>query len=327
MTAAIASRMTNHRFAFLIVLVTACGTDAEPGPDAGVRPPPIEPAGKFAVRSTITLATPPAAVTDVLAELATATDGPDDPSRYLIDLVTERIPDGYIKTFALEAAPFLAAYVNARISSAAPRFVPGVRALVDGLGRTARRIVTIEHLQIDAAGRVDRTIAGLRFDAIDVYFADVGLDDVTVTTNAIVAGDGLVIAAHTAGVAYGPLIRLGLDRAVIPAVVPGAHDLAGALHGLVDCPRLGALIAEAVGIGPARLYADACTVGLTRAAARIYDQLPALDALPIALEVTGAARAIDRDRNGTMDSFTDGRWVGTFDRAPLGAAIFEGTAR
>lgn len=327
MAAAIASAMPNHRLAFLIVLVTACGTDAEPAPDAGLPPVPIDPAGRFAVRSSITLASPPAAVTEVLAELATATDGPDDPSRYLIDLVIDRIPDGYIKTFAIEAAPFVAAYVNARISSAAPRFVPGVRALVDGLGRTARRIVTIERVEIDGAGRVDRTIEGLRFDAVDVYFADVGLDDVTVTTNVVVAGEGLVIAAHSAGVAYGPLLRLGLDRSVIPAVVPGARDLAGALHGLVDCTRLGELIAEAVGLGPARLYGDACTVGLTSAAARIYDALPALDALPIALEVTGAARAIDRDGNGTMDSFADGRWVGTFDRAPLGAAIFEGTAR
>ena len=327
MSAALAPGMLNHCLAFLIVVVTACGTDAEPAPDAGVRPVPIEPAGRFAVRSSITLATPPAAVSEVLAELATATDGPDDPSRYLIDLVIARIPDGYIKTFASEAAPFLAAYVNARISSTAPRFVPGVRALVDGLGRTARRIVTLEQVEIDRLGRVYRTIEGLRFDTTDVYFADVGLADVTVTTSAIVAGEGLVIAAHTAGVAYGPLIRLGLDREVIPAVVPGARDLATVLYVLVDCTRLGALIAEAVGLGPARLYADACTVGLTSAAARIYDGLPALDGLPIALEVTGAARAVDRDGNGTMDSFVDGRWVGTFDRVPLGAATFEGTAR
>lgn len=319
--------MRNHCLAFLIVFVAACGSDAEPTPDASVLAVPIDPAGRFAVRSSITLAAPPAAVTDVLAELTTATDGPDDPSRYLINLVIDRLPAGYIKTFAVEAAPFLAAYVTARISSAAPRFVPGVRALVDGLGRTARRIDTLEHVEIDPSGRVYRTIQGLRFEGTDVYFADVGLADVTVTTTALVAGEGLVIAAHTAGVAYGPLLRLGLDRAVIPAVVPGARDLAGALHGLVDCTRLGALLAEAVGLGPARLYADACTVGLTRVAARIYDQLPALDAAPISLEVTGAARAIDHDGNGTMDAFADGRWVGTFDRAPLGAAIFEGTAR
>ncbi|MBA3454566.1 MAG: hypothetical protein H0T42_15865, partial [Deltaproteobacteria bacterium] len=119
---------------------------------------------------------------------------------------------------------------------------------------------------------------------------------------------------------------LGLDRAVIPGVVPGARDLGDALTSLVDCTRLGALIAEAVGLGPARLYEDACTVGLTAAAAGIYDRLPALSGMPIALELAGAARAIDRDGNGTMDAFVGGRWVGTFDRAPLGATSFDGTA-
>ncbi|MBA3454827.1 MAG: hypothetical protein H0T42_17195, partial [Deltaproteobacteria bacterium] len=200
--------MPNHRLAFLFVLVTACGTDADPPPDAGAKPVPIDPTGRYAVRSSITLSSPPAAVSEVLAELAMATDGPDDPSRYLIDLVIDRIPDGTIKAFATELSPFIAAYVNARITTTAPRFVPGIRALVDGLGGIARHLVTIEHVEIAADGRVDRTIEGLQFDAVDVYFADVGLDDVTVTTSALVAGDGLVIAAHTAGVAYGALVRL-----------------------------------------------------------------------------------------------------------------------
>jgi len=328
MAGAVALRMPNHRLALLLVLFSACaGSDDEPSIDAGVQPLPIDPAGRFAVRSSIALAAPPPAITAVLAELETATDGPDDPSRYLIDIVIDRLPDGGIKDFAAELGPFIAAYVNARISTAAPRFVPGVRALVDGLGGIARRISTIERIEIEAGGRAYRTIEGLRFDAVEVYFADVGESDVTVTTNALIAGEGLVIAAHSAGIAYGPLVRLGLDRAVVPSVMPGARDLAMALHGLVDCERLGALIAEAVGLGPAALYADACTVGLTMAAARIYGRLPALDAMPIALEVAGAARALDRDGDGTMDGFTDGRWVGTFGGVAVGASIFEGTGR
>lgn len=328
MAAAIPPRMPNHRLAFLIVLFTACaGSDDEPSIDAGVQPLPIDPAGRFSVRSSFALAAPPPAVTAVLAELEAATDGPDDPSRYLIDLVIDRLPDGRIKDFAAELGPFVAAYVNARISTAAPRFVPGVRAMIDGLNGVARRISTIERIEIEAGGRAYRTIAGLRFDAVEVYFADVGESDITVTTNAIIAGEALVIAAHTAGIAYGPLVRLGLDRSVIPSVMPGARDLAMALHGLVDCDRLGSLIAEAVGLGPAGLYANACTVGLTMTAARIYGRLPALDAMPIALQVAGAARALDRDGDGTMDRFTDGRWIGTFGGVAIGATIFEGTGR
>ncbi len=320
--------MLNHRLALLVVLFTACaGADTEPASDAGATPVPIDPAGRFSVRSSIALAAPPVAMTGVLAELEAATDGPDDPSRYLIDLVIERLPDGHIKTFATQLAPYVAAYVNAQIGAAAPRFVPGVRVLVDGLARTAQQIATIERLEIESGGRAFRTIEGLRFDTVAVYLADVGLADVTVMTNVAVAGEGLVIASHTAGIAYGPLVRLGLDRGIVGTVVPGARDLAGALRGLVDCDRLGALIAEAIGLGTAGLYASACTVGLTNVAARIYDRLPAETAMPLALEVAGTARAIDHEGDGTLDAIVDGRWIGTFDRAPIGAAIFDGTGR
>jgi len=279
------------------------------------------------VRSSIPLAAPPVAMTDVLLELATATDGPDDPSRYLIDLVIDRLPEGYTKTFAAQIAPYVAAYVNLRIASAAPRFVPGTRTLVDGLERIAQRIATIEHVEIDRSGTLTRTIEGLRFDAVDVYFADVGLADVTATARVTVAGEGLVIAAHRASIAYGELVRLGFDRAVIPSVVHGARDLAAALRGLVDCERLGALIAEAVGLGAPGLYAGACEVGLTTVAARIYARMPPLDAAPLLLEVAGTARAVDREGNGTMDAMVEGRWLGTFDGVAVGAAVFDGASR
>jgi len=320
--------MSNHRVAFLILMFSACaGADPEAAIDASRLPVPIDPAGRFAVRSSITLAAPPVAAMDVLAELEAATDGPDDPSRYLIELVVARLPDGHVKTLATQLAPFVAAYLTERFASAAPRFVPGVRALVDGLARIAGRITTLERLEIEAGGRASRTIEGLRFDAVDVHFADVGLADVTVATSVTVAGEGLVIAQHAAGVAYGPLVRLGLDRAVVGSVVPEARDLAEALRGLVDCERLGALISEAIGLGAPALYAGACAVGLTSTAARVYAHLPAEGAPPLALEVAGTARAVDREGDGTLDAIEDGRWIGTFDRAPLGAARFEGTAR
>jgi hypothetical protein len=320
--------MPNHLLALLALLFAACsGDDSAPTQDARPAPVPIDPAGQFAVRSSIALAMPPAAVSDVLGDLANATDGPDDPSRYLIELVIDRLPEGHVKTLATGLAPYVAAYVTDRIASAAPRFVPGVRLLVEGLARTAQRISTIEHVEIAPGGTMTRSIEGLRFDTVDVYLADVGLPDVTVSTTVHVAGEGVVIAAHTAGIAYGPLVRLGLDRAIVPSIVAGAHDLAGALRGLVDCDRLGALIADAVGIGPEALYANACAVGLTNAAARIYARLPAPEAPPIALSVAGTARAIDLEGDGTMDAIENGKWIGTFDGVAIGASIFDGTGR
>ncbi len=323
--------MPNHRlagFSVLLLSFVACSdSEVDSAPDAAAVPVPIDPAGSFALRSSIALAALPTAMTQVLGDLTAATDGPDDPSRYLIDLVIDRLPDGQIKTFATSLAPYVASYVTLRIASAAPCFSPGVRMLVDGLARTAQRIATIEHIEIDRAGRMERTIEGLRFDTVDVHLADVGLPDVTVSTNVHVAGEGIVIGAHSAAIAYGELVRLGFDRAVVPSVVTAARDLAGALNGLVDCSKLGELIAEAIGIGSASLYGGACTVGLTTAAAEIYAQLPALGAPPLTLTVAGTARAIDHEGDGRMDAFEDGRWIGTFDGVTVGAAVFDGTGR
>src|SRR5690242_21246561 len=48
-------------------------------------PVPIDPTGPFAVTSSYTLAATPPVAADVLGELVAATDGPDDPSRFLIE--------------------------------------------------------------------------------------------------------------------------------------------------------------------------------------------------------------------------------------------------
>lgn len=323
--------MPNRRLALLVtaLLVSLVGCDDappdSPAPDAA--PVPVDLQGRFTVHGSLAIASPPVLVAGVLSDLAAATDGADDPSRYLIEMVVDRLPEGRIKTLAIELTPFVAAYVNGRIASAAPRFVVGVRQLVDGFGRIARRFGTIEDVSIDGSGHVRRTIEGVRFDTVPVMFDEVGLGDTTVDTLVTREGDRLVIAGHRARIAYGPLLRLGFDQAVIPAVVPGARDLAQALGGLVDCARLGELIAEAIGLGAPSLYAQACTIGLTTAATRIYDRLPAPDAPSLVLEVAGVARIVDRDGNGAMDAIEDGVWIGTFDGIRLGAATFHGTTR
>jgi hypothetical protein len=322
--------MSNRRIAALvlalIVSLVACDDHAaSPAPDA--TPVPIDLRGRFEVQGSLALAAPPSLVATVLSDLAAATDGPDDPSRFLLELIVDRLPPGRIKTLAVELTPFVAAYVNGRIAIVAPQLAGGVRKLVDGLGRIARRFGTIEDVEIHGSGHLRRTIEGIRFDTVAILFDEVGLAATTVDAVVTREGDRLTIAGHRAGIAYGPLLRLGLDRAVIPAVVPGATDLAQALTALVDCPRLGELIAEAIGLGAPALYAQACAVGLTTAATRIYDRLPAPDAPPVVLEVTGTARIVDRDGNGATDAIEDGVWMGTFDAARLGAATFHGTSR
>lgn len=303
---------------FLVSLFTACAdSPAEHAPDAAPSPPPaLELAGDFALRSSFVLSAPPPAAAPVLAELASATDGPDDPSRFLIDRLVARLPEGRAQLVAAAVAPYVAAYVQRRIDTFAPELASGVRSLAAGLSRIAHRFGTTEMLAIESAGTAPatdpaggaranevargahRVITGVRFDAIEIALAPQGLADIAAHAQVSLAGDRVTIEEHAMTIPYGALLRLGFDRVVIPQVVPGAADLADALGRLVACDRLGVLVAEYLGIGSPELYAGACSVALVRLAAEVYERL---ELPPAALVVRGTAGAIDLNRDGPVE--------------------------
>jgi hypothetical protein len=329
MHAALGAGMSLLRLCSLSFVIAAACTTPDSAPPSGPdpMPVPIDPAGDFLVHSTLSLPGPPASTAPVLAELHAATDGPDDPSRYLIELVVARLPAGNIKTAAQALTPYVAAYVNGRLATVAPRFLDGIRELTAGLERIAQRFGTLETVTIDEDGRMERTLEGFRFEAIEVAFDAIGLPDITVDTQVVLDGDRLAVANHVVPLPYARMLRLGLDRAAIPRVVPQCSDLACALRELVDCPQLGELIAERIGLGSPGLYAQACSIGLTASASAIYDRLPAFDSAPLHLQTTGTARAADHDRDGPMDAIEAGTWTGMLDGRPLGSASFAGVAR
>ena len=320
----------------LIVLASlaSCGPASSPSPDAA--PPqavPTSPAGGFAVTSMFDIELPPAA-RPVLATLTAATDGPDDPTRYLVDRMIATLPDGQVKLVAVQAAPYVAAYLNERLVDIAPRLVTGLGAIADGLSRIARHFGTTETLQIDSSGAAIRTLTGARFElgatTTTVRFADSGLADIVTGAHVFLDTEGRVtIGAHAHALPYGAVLRLGLERAVIASVEPGAPDLATALGALVDCTKLGDLAASSIGLGPASLYHTACRAAMTAIASELYAQLAAIDATPLALELTGAADGIDHDGDGSLDELRAGRWSGSLQAAgthvPVAAASFAGT--
>ena len=315
-------------------LAVACGPAPAAAPDAypDASTIPRTPEGMFAITSQLDLATIPPPAEAILADLAAATDGPDDPARYLIDRVVAGMPDGTWKAIAAGVAPFVAPYLAAELAEVAPRFAPGVRSLAAGLGSIAHHVGTVETLAIAHDGGAVRTIESLQLGAATVGLRDVGLPDAVAVTRAGLDPRGtLAIGSHTVALSYGRMLRLGLDRAVIPSVDPPASDLARALSDLVDCDRLGAVFAEHAGLGWPELYAAACTAGLTAVADELYGRLAAIDAVPFEVSFTGVAQGVDRDGDGTMDAITGGAWTGatTYGPAagPLGAAPFEGLRR
>lgn len=323
--------------AALVIGATAAAAPACADAAGPVAPPdpvavPIDPAGHYTATSSLSLDAVPAPAAPVLAELAAATDGPDDPSRYLIDLMIERMPESGWKTSAIALAPYFAAYLNTHLTQVAPHFAPGARALAAGLARVAQHFGTIETLDVTNDGELTgdasrgeaitsaslrRTLVGLRFDVdgrdiADVRFAPLGLPEVATKAHATLAGDRFAIDRHALALPYTRLIRLGFDFAVIPSVVPGAHDLSAALEALVNCDALGVLASDWMGIGSPEFYASACRIGLTALAAKIYGELDAIDPASLALTLDGVADAVDADHDGPMDAIERGLWAGDF---------------
>ncbi|HSD86192.1 MAG TPA: hypothetical protein VLB44_01715 [Kofleriaceae bacterium] len=311
------TRAARALLACMLVAVTAaggCASADEVAPDA--RPPrAISPEGRFFVHSSFVFSAPPPDGAAVLASLSSATDGADDPSRYLVDRLVARLPDGETQQIAAALAPYLAAYLQDRIAAIAPDFIPGVHALTDGLAQVSRHVETSEMMTIASDGSSRRAVDGLRWGAVAIDFG--GIDPVE--TDVLLAGDQLQVSSHVLRIPYGAVVRAGLDHAVIPSVVPGAFDLATALAKLVDCNRLGAAVSEWMGIGSPDFYARACSAALGMVAADVYAKLAAIDAQPFTIELAGVAQGTDTDGDLRMDRVEEGRWTGAF-----GTAIFDG---
>lgn len=316
----------------LLAFVAGC-SDTDPPPlDAAPSMIPTSIAGRYQLTSTLDFAVP-AAAAPVLSELRAATDGADDPTRYLLDRMIATLPDGTTKTVAEQVVPYVAAYLNARLSAFAPRLAGGLDAIAAGTTRLASHLTLIESLQIDERGDATRTLTGLQLaagsSATTLTFANGGIPDASAATHVALDGYGhLAFSEHAHEVHFGSLLKLGLDLAVIPGAVPGTHDLAAALGALLDCAKLGDIVADRVGIGPPSLYETACRAAMTALASEIDAELAAIDRTPLAIQVSGTADAVDLDGDGTMDALRTGRWAGSLRAAgastPIGAATFAG---
>jgi hypothetical protein len=319
-------RLAYHRFVTLLLssVLFASGVGLSGCASSEVVSPPdsvplvVSPVGTYDVRTSYVFAAPPPDAATVLGELADATDGPDDPARYLVDKLIARLPPGDMQEVAQRLAPYLAAYLQERIDTFAPQLAPSIREMTTRIAEVSRHVDTVEELSISHDGTATRSVNTLRFGPVAVDFQQI---DPVVATAAL-SGDQLTIGTHALRIPYGSMLRAGFDHAVLPVVVPGAYDLADALAALVDCDRLGELVAAWMGIGTPDFYARTCTVSLTIVAANIYAKVSALDDEPFVIEVMGVAHGSDVNGDGAMDRVEEGRWIGAF-----GTAIFDGGRR
>jgi len=302
----------------LACFASACATADSHPTDAG--PPPIDPAGTYALRSALHLATPlPGPAATLVDDLRAA----EQASRYLVDHMIAALPDGTTKTVAQGLAPFVAAYLDTRIDVIAPRFRPGMRQVSDQLAALTQQLATIETLRIGEDYSAVRTVIGLTVGKTDVMLAVGGIAEPSIATKIAFNRGELAFDEHRLALPYTRLVRLAIDRGIVPGVDPGAYDLATLLRDLVDCPHLGQAFSDALGIGGAALYEQACVIAMTAAASDLYKDLD--DTATVELVSKGTGRGVDLDADGHMDGVTSGIWTGTLASDGLAGSTFEGT--
>lgn len=299
---------------------------------------PVDAAGTYQLQSKLDLAaSAPGTVGDVINTIIDITDDPEDPTLWVLDQAIDAMPSGVLKTALKNAKPYVAGFLNDRILDLAPDFVGVAVQLGDNLGQMAKGFGLNESLVVSGApgaytGRLVIVGAHFKIDGIesdhafaDHDLADIPLDGVGVTLDAGKLG----IGDHQFPLSYGQVLRLGLDGAIIPLLEPSARSLNELFASKINCPLIGQLIASAIGLGGASTYASACTSGLNRAASYIYGKIAAIDGTAMQLELAGAARAIDRDRDGAIDTINTGAWTGAVTygsaAAPLEGATFFGS--
>jgi len=173
------------------------------------------------------------------------------------------------------------------------------------------------HFKIDNI-ESDHTLADYRVDNFVVSNVAVNLDNT----------GKLEIADHKMSVSYGKVLKIGLDGAVIPLIDPTAHNLNELMSHKIDCNAVGQAIADALQIGGASAFSNACSLGLSAGANLIYNKIADIDGTALELGLAGTAKALDKNKDGSIDTILTGAWTGNMSYAgtpaPLAGATFYG---
>lgn len=346
-------RLLRSELALALALTStlaACATDAseqELGEDPENNPAEPAPAtaeGTFRLHSKFDLATNlPGRVGTVVNVIISATDDPNDPVKFIYEKVIEGLGEGSVKNALRNAGPLVTGYLNDRLLSIAPEFVSKTVQVGNRFGEMARNFGTTSELVVTKSGdgyTSVHTTTGVEFKVVDqgqvvaleFPFADYNLPAIRVADVpvALESSGKFTIQQHTISVSFGQLLRVGIDDMILPLVDDEAKNLGELFLHLINCRQVGIAVFDAIGLGSAGAFEAACRTGLTAGANYIYQKVDEIDASALQLEISGVAKAIDRNRDGRMDDLQRGAWTGMvkYASAPaaLGTSTFSGRA-
>lgn len=290
--------------------------------------------GKYGVGSRYDLtAGLPGTTGNVINGLITITQGEDAPASGLWQLVIDNLDDGLLRSAAQVARELTVDRINEEIYRVAPDFVPVIIEIGDAVGSITKNFQMVSELEIRKSENTlvaKHVIKGVKFEvggtAQQFLFRDIGTPDVVVDAVPVsINGNIVTFGRHDVKMPLGAIIRLAIDKAIIPATIPGAQDMGDALNSLVDCFEIGYIVYEEAGYyGAPDIYEDACRFALDLAGQYIYDQLLTFDASAMVFEMTGQSRAKDTNNDGKVDELPLGVWNGNINYSGTLSAINNG---
>jgi hypothetical protein len=338
----------------LAFAATGCAADITDGPNDPSDPsdpsdPPlpedVDASGRYQLKSSIDLAqNAPGKAGDIARMFIDATDDADDPTSWILDQVIGAMSSGTVKNILQSAKPFVAGFINDRLLQIAPDFVTTMLAMGNDFGQVARTFGLEETLEVSKAGggyMARHSVLGARFtiDGVESthLFADYGSQAVSVDNVSVAvepSSGRLTVGEHTIGLAYGSVLRIALDGAIIPSLDPSSTNLGQLFQKQVNCQIVGDQIHAAmlayVGFSPgASTFRTACTLGLQKSADLIYSKIAEIDGTALELGIAGTAKALDKNNDRQIDTIQTGAWEGTmaYGNAPatLTGATFYGS--
>jgi hypothetical protein len=349
---------SKHAFVFTLALITACASDSATAPDDPSLPNPDDPSpidplpvdtdatGTYALKSTYDLATnAPGRAGEVARAIIAATDDPDDPTSWLLDQAIAQIPNDRIRNFLAGVKPFVAQFLNDRLLDIAPDFVSTMVTIGNDFGQVSKSFGLDDTLVISKSAdglTAVHTVTGARFKIDNVEssypFRDYAISDVTINGVgvAVETSGKVTLASHKVPLAYGAVLRVALDGAIVPSIDPSATGLGQLFEHQVNCSRFGEAIDDYVreelgfSLGTAA-FSAACRAGMNAAATAIYSKIADLDGTALEFEIAGTARGLDKNGDHALDTIQSGAWTGTVSYgttpAPLAGATFSGTRK
>jgi hypothetical protein len=293
----------------------------------------LDASGTYALTSTYDVATNmPGTVGTIVNDFINATSGPN------------QLPSGTIQTIANDALPFVSGYLNNLVLNWAPTFVTDIVNVGTDFGDIAKKFGVNEtyvvtknasgYTAVDTATGVHFTIGTVQED---FAFSDYQISNVVVNSVpfAMDSTAKITIGEHQLPLAYGKILRIALDSAIIPLVDPNATDLGSLFADEIDCNAVGTYVEQAVdqytGIDlGSGVFVTACQDGLTAGANLIYSQLDGISSTALDFDLAnGTAKGVDTNGDGSIDQLNTGAWSGTLTysgaaSAPLATATFTG---